>query len=130
MRLQADCSDYPSPDIGAAPPLAATPKFKADVKILSFHSLKSAGQFTNLARTKFLDRKTERRDKGKKVNQSVGPGLKHNDRERPIVEPLLSGKAFVDRDQHIEAPTHSTKQRTIVKIGPTDFRSSFNLMLG
>ena len=37
MRLQTDCGDYTSPDIGAAPLLAATPKFKADVKILSSH---------------------------------------------------------------------------------------------
>ncbi|MBI3574676.1 MAG: hypothetical protein HY083_03335 [Gammaproteobacteria bacterium] len=130
MRLQTNCGDYTSPDIGAAPPLAATPKFEADVKILSSHSLKSAGQFANLAWTKFPNCTAKCRNKRKKINQSVGPGPKHNDRERPVVEPLLPGKAFVDRDQHIEAPGHRLKQRAIVKISPTHFRSSFNLVLG
>lgn len=90
--------------------------------------MRSAGQFTNLTWTKFLNGKSQRWNKWKKVDQSVGPSAKHNNREGAIVEPLLLRKAFVDRDQHIEAPIHRIKQGTIVKIGPTHFRSGFNLV--
>ena len=87
-----------------------------------------ASQFANLAWTKFFDCKAKCRDKGKKISQTVRPGPKNNNSERPIVKPLLFGQALVNCDQDIEAPGHDIQQRAIIKVAPTHLRDCLNLV--
>jgi hypothetical protein len=70
----------------------------------------SAGQFPNLTRTKFFDRKEKRRNKGKKIGETARPCPKNNNSERPIVKPLLFRQPLVNRNQDIEAPDHGIEQ--------------------
>lgn len=91
-------------------------------------SARLAREFAYLSRMQFRNHGAQRRNERTKIDQTIGFGPKNDHCEGALLELLLHGEVFVNRDQDIEAPRHDIQQGAIIKVSPPHFRGGSHLV--